>query len=155
MAKQIMRRTGSDNKYLHQDFHGALSAGIEYLHVNYGEDAVRQYLWQFAKTFYAPLTQALRSRGLVALQEHFSHIYDLEGGAVHITLSEAQLQIEVNACPAVMHMRNQGYPVARLFRETTDTVNRAICDLTPYAAELLAYDEWTGRSIQRFYRSEP
>ena len=41
MAKEVMRRQASDNPYLHRDFHGALSAGIEYLDRHYGEDAVR------------------------------------------------------------------------------------------------------------------
>ena len=154
MSKQIMHRKASDNQYLHQDFHGALSAGIEYLHEKYGEDAVREYLWQFARLFYAPLTEALEKRGLVALEEHFREIYDLEGGVVRFVLSEDELRIEVDACPAVTHMRGQGYPVARLFHETTNTVNRAICDGTPFAAELIEYDELTGRGIQRFYRRE-
>ena len=52
-------------------------------------------------------------------------------------------------------MRPRGYPVARLFRETTATVDRAICHQTPFAAELLEYDDATGRSVQRFYRSGP
>jgi len=154
MAKEIMRRTAGDNEYLHQDFHGALSAGIEYLHENYGEESVRQYLWQFARAFYAPLTEELKRRGLVALEEHFRKIYELEGGVVRFALSEDELRIEVDACPAVTHMRKQGYTVARLFRETTDTVNRAICHETPFDAELLEYDDQTGRGVQRFHRSE-
>lgn len=154
MAKQIMHRTASDNQYLHQDFHGALSAGIEYLHETYGEEAVRQYLWQFARSFYAPLTEALNSRGLVALEEHFRMVYDLEGGKLRFALSDNELRIEVEACPAVTHMRQHGYPVARLFRETTDTVNQAICDGTPFATELVEYDETTGRSLQRFHRRQ-
>ena len=77
-----------------------------------------------------------------------------KGASFTSHLSEHELRIEVEACPAVTHMRGQGYPVARLFRETTDTVNRAICDATPYAAELVEYDELTGRSVQRFYRRE-
>ena len=152
MAKEVMRRSATDNAYLHQDFHGALSAGIEFLHRQYGEEAVRDYLRQFARTFYAPLTQALRERGLEALREHFQRIYDLEGAACRITCSADELTLEVDACPAVTHMRAQGYPVARLFVETTRTVNEAICEGTPFAAELVAYDEETGRSIQRFYR---
>ncbi len=154
MAKQIIHRTADDNQYLHPDFHGALSVGIEYLHDNFGEDAVRRYLWQFAQTFYAPLTDALNDRGLVALEEHFRNIYQLEGGAAEFRMSGNELEIRVDACPAVTHMRKQGYPVARLFRETTDTVNQAICHQTPFAAELVQYDEQTGRSVQRFYRRE-
>ncbi len=154
MPKQIMHRDASDNQYLHQDFHGALSAGIEYLHEAYGEAAVRDYLWQFARSFYAPLTAALQKSGLDALQEHFVQLYALEGGQCCFACSTDELRIVVEACPAVMHMRAQGYPVARLFRETTETVNRAICAGTPFAAELVEYEEQTGRSVVRFYRRE-
>ncbi len=47
MARQVMRREASDNEYLHRDFHGALSAAIEYLDRRYGEEAVRSYLREF------------------------------------------------------------------------------------------------------------
>jgi len=139
---------------MHKDFHGALSAGLEYLESNFGEAAVREYLRQFASTFYAPLTADLKQRGLVALQEHFGSIYEEEGGKATITLDDDELRIEVEVCPAVSHMGKHGYPVARLFYETTKTVNETICEDTPYAAELVAYDDQTGRSIQRFYRRE-
>ena len=152
MTKETITRRAADNEYLHKDFHGALSVGLEYLENNYGERAVREFLHRFAATFHAPLTEALNRRGLIALKEYFAKLYDLEGGNVRITLSEDELSIEVDACPAVAHMREQGYTVARLFGETTRTVNEAICQSTPFAAQLVEYDEQTGRSIQRFYR---
>ncbi len=154
MASEIMHRAASDNAYLHKDFHGALSAGIEYLHETYGDEAVRQYLRQFARAFYSPLTHSLADRGLIALEEHFRKVYEIEGGAVRFERSASELRIEVEACPAVMHMREHGYSVARLFRETTESVNQAICEGTPFAAELVAYEEETGRSVQRFYRRD-
>ena len=152
MAKQTIRRTAANNVYLHKDFHGALSTGIEYLDQQYGPEAVRAYLRQFSSTFYAPLTQALQERGLSALQEHFERIYRLEGGKIQIAFSEDEMILEVEACPAVTHMRQHGYPVARLFYETTKTVDEAICEDTPFLSELLRYDEQTGRSTVRFYR---
>ena len=75
MAKETMRRHASDNPYLHRDFHGALSVGIEYLHERFGEDAVREYLRAFTRAYYAPLIEAVKSRGLAALGEHFERIY--------------------------------------------------------------------------------
>ena len=152
MAKEVMHRSAGDNAYLHRDFHGALSVGLEYLDEHYGEDAVREYLRQFALAFYAPLTDSLRRRGLVALVEHFHRVYDLEGGEIRFTLSDDELLVEVQACPAVAHMRKQGYPVARLFHETKAAVGKAICDGTAFDAELLEYDPDTGRSVQRFSR---
>ena len=152
MSKQVMRRTAADNVYLHKDFHGALSGGIEYLHKQCGAAAVREYLHDFARAYYAPLTRRLTQEGLSALREYFERIYADEGVAVDIVLTESEMVLKVPRCPAVTHMRAHDYPVARLFRETTATVNAAICEGTPFAAELVEYDEKTGRSVQRFYR---
>ena len=152
MPKEVMRRSASDNEYLHKDFHGALSCGIEYLHSNFGADAVRQYLREFALSFYAPLRASLKERGLPALREHFEKLYETEGGGVEFEDAPDELVVRVEACPAVQHMRAQGYPIARLFQETTRTVDQALCEDTPYVAELTEYDEETGRSVQRFFR---
>ena len=154
MPKEIMRRKAADNLYLHRDFHGALSGGIEYLHRRYGAESVRQYLRQFAAAFYRPLTEGLKKRGLVALKEYFERIYQLEGGGTHFDLSENELKITVDVCPAVTHLRKNNYPVAELFFETTGTVNETICEGTPFTAELLNYNPETGSNIQRFYRKE-
>jgi hypothetical protein len=152
MARQVMKRSASDNAYLHKDFHGALSGGIEYLHEKFGEQAVRDYLRQFTLSFYAPLREELKRRGLAALKDHFEKLYRIEEGEASFALSDDELVIRVAACPAVTHMRRHNYPVARLFHETTRTVNEALCEGTPYAAELLEYEPETGRSVQRFYR---
>jgi hypothetical protein len=150
--KEVMRRQASDNVYFHPDFHGALSGGIEYLHETYGEGVVRDYLREFTLSYFAPLRKALLANGLIALKDHFEAIYRLEGAAVQFDFSPDELTIRVPACPAVRHMRERGYPVARLFHETTRTVNEALCEDTPFAAELMEYDPQTGRSVQRFSR---
>jgi len=152
MARETMSRKGSDNVYLHKDFHGALSAGIDYIDRNFGEEAVREYLRRFVRSFYAPLIEDVKQRGLVALREHFEEVYAIEGGEVKIECSDTELVIRVAACPAVKHMREHGYTVARLFVETTRTVNEALCEGTPFTAELLEYDDETGRNVQRFTR---
>ena len=155
MPKEVMRRHASDNEYLHKDFHGALSAGIDYLEETCGPDAVTDYLHGFARTFYLPLTRDLCERGLVALKEHFERIYRLEGGDIDVSMTDDEITISVAACPAVAHMQKHGHTVARLFHETTAAVNAAICEGTPFDAELLEYDPKTGRSVQRFYRRQP
>ena len=154
MAKETITRRASDNEYLHKDFHGALSAGIEYLDAQYGPQAVRQYLRRFARSFYSPLTEQIRRRGLEALREHIEAVYRREGGQVRITAGDDEMLVEVQACPAVTHMRQHGYAVARLFHETIGTVHRAICEGTEFDAELVSYDKQTGRSVQRFFRRE-
>ena len=152
MAEEILDRRASDNEYLHKDFHGALSVGIQYVDEHYGEEAVRRYLRQFTTTYYAPLINDVRVRGLVALQEHFEALYHDEDSEAEIRGNEDELLIHVRQCPAVTHMREHSYPVARLFEETTRTVNEAFCERTPFASELLNYDPVSGAGTQRFYR---
>ncbi len=155
MAKRVMRREASDNPYLHKDFHGALSVGIDYLQENFGEEAVREYLWDFTNAYFAPLKTEIKQRGLSALKEYFQELYEKEGGEVQITLNDDELVIRVAACPAVTHMRQHGYAVANMFYETTKTVNEALVAGTDFAAELVEYDDETGHSVQRLYRRQP
>ena len=155
MVKEIVRRSAADNVYLHKDFHGALSTGLAYLEDRFRAAAVRDYLRQFALAFYAPLTLAINERGLVALREHLERIYALEGGQICITCAEDEMLLEVEACPAVMHMQQQRYAVASLFYETSKTVYAAICEDTPFVSEWLRYDEKSGRSAVRFCRRQP
>lgn len=147
-----MDRRAADNKYLHKDFHGSMSIGIAYLEKQFGEEAVREYLRRFTRTFYAPLREELTRRGLPALRDHFEKLYAVEESAAHIELQDDVLTVTVEQCPAVAHLRAHGYLVARLFHETTRTVNETLCESTPYQAELLAYDSQTGAGIQRFSR---
>jgi hypothetical protein len=152
MPKEIMRRRAADNPYLHKDFHGALSCGIQYLHDRYGAESVRDYLRQFTDAWHAPLKAALRERGLAAVAEYVTRIYETEGADFAVEGGGEELVLRVAACPAVMHMREHGYPVADLWIETTRTVYDRLCEGTPFAFELVEYEEATGRSVQRFSR---
>lgn len=152
MPTETMRRRAADNPYLHKDFHGALSCGIQYLDDHYGPDAVREYLRRFTDAFHHPLKAALRSRGLVPLADHIHRIYALEGVEVGIDLAPGELVVHVDACPAMSHMRAHGYPVADLWVETTRTVYSRLCEDTPYDFELSAYDDATGAATLRFTR---
>ena len=153
--KEVMVRSAADNAYMHKDFHGALSRALIYLQECYGDEAVRDYLRQFARSFHAPLTQAVKERGLIALKEHYEHIYAIEGGAVSITLGDDELIMSTSANPAVIYLREHNQPVAPLFDETIRTVNAAICEGTPYTAVVLSYDEVTGGCAVRFARRQP
>ncbi len=152
MAKLKIDRQASDNTYLHKDFHSALNTGLEYLETHYSEQAVRDYLRQFTLAWYAPLTKSLREKGLSVLREHYERIFALEGGVAEFHETPDDLQIDVHENPAVTHMRAQKIAISPLFVETVRTVGKTLCENTPFDAELLHYDETTGRYTQRFYR---
>ena len=140
----------SDNEYLHKDFHGALRVGIEFIREKYGEDAVKEYLSDFAHSYLKSLTEEINLRGLNAIKDYYENIYKIEDGDVEFQITEDELLIKVKECPAVMHMKANNYSVSKSWIETIRTVNEAICDNTRYKAELLEYNVDTGASIQRF-----
>lgn len=150
-----MKRQASDNAYRHKDFHGALNQALIYLEQNFGAGAVREYLHQFARAFYSPLTGEIKERGLKALKTYLENLYSLEGAKFSIRCSPDELILSVDACPAVGHIRKMGLPVSRHFDETARTVNSAICEGTGYEFELLEYDPESGRRVERYSRSRP
>lgn len=152
MSKRIMRRSAADNEYLHPDFHCALNRGLLYLEEHFGAEAVREYLRRFAREYYAPLNRALREEGLEALRRHIERIYAVEKAEVDISCGDDEMTVRIPWCPAVRRMRERGETVSPLFAETTRTVNEAICEKTPFQAELLEYDADTGAAVQRFSR---
>ena len=154
MPRQVMDRRASENEYLHRDFHGALSSALIYLEDRFGPEAVNEYLAGFARNFYEPLREQLRSEGLPAVAERLRHVYAEEGAQVRIELAKDELVARVDTCPAVAHMRKQGYEVSPLWHETLNAVNEAICEGSDYAFELLEYEPSTGASVCRFFRRE-
>jgi hypothetical protein len=151
-----MVRKASDNKYLHKDFHNHMNLGIEYLRINYGEEAVREYLVEFANAFYKPLKDKINENGLIELEKYFTDIYEKEEALKDIMFegSQDELVIRIKRCPAITHMHNSKVEVSPLYYETILTVNNTIVEGTPFAFELISYDEEDGASIQRFYRKE-
>lgn len=153
MPKERMDVKASDNEYLHKDFHGAMSTGIQYLEDKHGPDAVLEYMQQLAVNCYGKLTEDIKQRGLQAIRDHYQRIYDLESGVVEFEQSSDQLVMTVKKCPAVSHMVENNYPVAGMFVETQRALNAAICNNTGYAAELLSYDDATGACVLKFSKT--
>jgi hypothetical protein len=154
MGKKVMSRKAADNEYLHKDFHGAMSCALEYLEKNYGEEAVREYLKKFTRSFYAPLIKDLKERGLTAIKEHSEKIYRIEGGDIEIIFKDNELILNVHKCPVVTYLREKDMKIAPLFYETTKTVNETLCEDTLFKTEFINYDYKTGGNIQKFTRRD-
>lgn len=138
---------------VHKDFHGALSYGIRFLAERYGEEQMRTFLHRLGATVYKPLVEAMQQRGLPAMQEHLEGIFRAEGGDVESEMDGNTLVFHVHRCPAIQHMKDQGYDIAPHFCEHTRIVNEAICGDAGYACSV-EYDQEAGQCVQRFWRAE-
>ena len=150
MKKLLMRRKASDNIYYHPDFHSALNIAIDYLEKNHGKSAVKEYLQQFASSYYNPLTESIRKQGLSALKKYLKDLYKKENGDIDIVYSKDAMTVLIKRCPAILHIKKKGGQPAKSFSETTKTVYETILKGTEYEFKMLNYDKKTGRALLTF-----
>ena len=136
---------------VHKDFHGAFSYGIQFIMQSYGMDGLRAYLEKLADTVYAPLVKALDVEGLSALRDHWERIFTLEGGKFELRDEGDVLVLDVHECPAIAHLKRQGYTIDPNFCEHTRILNEAICKRAGYQSSV-EYDQQAGRCVQRFWK---
>ncbi len=136
---------------VHKDFHGALSYGLQFVENSYGPEGMHDFLTGLAQGVYKILCEDLRVRGLDALRDHWKAVFEMEGGEYEMHLEENTLVLVVKRCPAVSHMKEQGYAIATHYCEHTRIVNEAVCAAAGYAAAV-EYDQDAGFCIQRFWR---
>ena len=111
MEPLIMDIRAEDNKYLHKDFHITGDNGLLYVGEKFGDNGVREYLYQFTKAFYVPLFEAYKKEGLKALLDHQKNLYEQEEmpEVFHAELTDDELTITIDKCPAVTFMKSRGY----------------------------------------------
>ena len=145
MAKQVMDRKASDNKYLHKDFHVTLDIGIDYIGKHYGEDAVKEYLIRFADAYYRPMS-------LSELEAYFLHIYAEEERPEVLQTSRENgvLTVEISECPAMSFMRSIGHEPSEWYKYTTSVLYAEIARICGMTFELVRFDEKTGAAILKF-----
>ena len=149
MNKELkMVRKASDNKYLHKDFHNILNIGLNYVKDKYGDEAVKEYIRQIALTYYAPLKDEIRKKGLDAIEAHIKDVYEKEEWIDHVSFARlrTRLTVSIDECPGVSHIKKSGGQVSPLYIQTTKTLYETICESTKYEFELISYDEKSGKA---------
>ena len=152
MTKKSITQRASDNEYFHKDFHIALNYGIEYLYENLGENAVDEYLMQFANNYHVSLKKSLSTIGLAAIQKHYEKIFKIEGATFDMNISKDKLTIHLHASIAVMHIKENGHLVAPAYEKTVSVVNQEVCRNTPYDCNMTDYNQDNGAYKIHFFK---
>ena len=140
-----------DNEYLHRDFHGALCYTIKYLDDKFGHDATAEYLRQVGRTYFAPLSEKLKTDGLAALEDHWRNIFGTEGGKWSLDYDGDTLVLTVDECPAVAHIKATGHLYTDRFCVSTVIVNETICVDAGYKCSC-QYEPGVGKCVQKFWK---
>ncbi len=149
---KVLDCKASDNVYMHKDFHGGLCYSIKYVDEVYGEDATKDFLMQVGHTYFAPLSERLKSEGLKALEQHWRKTFTDEGGSFDLRYADGTLVLEVQKCPAVAHLKECNQFVTERFCETTVVVNEAICRSAGYECSC-TYEPGKGQCVQKFWKA--
>ena len=154
MEKLHIERKASDNKYLHRDFHVSADNGITYVGENYGDDAVIEFLTQYAKSFYSLLVKEVKEKGLKALEDDFINVYKKEEWTeyLHTVLTEDCLTVTVDKCPAVTFMKSIGHTPSKWYKQTTYTTYKVLADMCNLDFVVNYYSEEDGSTEFVFKR---
>jgi hypothetical protein len=153
--KLYIERKASDNKYLHRDFFVTSDIGISYVGENYGDDAVIEYLEQYAKSYYKLLVKEVINKGLVALKDYFVTIYKKEEWEenVQIILDKNVLTVKTLKCPAVTYMKSVGHVPSKWYKQTVYTVYGVLAKECGLDFEVKYYSEIDG-SMEIVFRGD-
>ena len=148
MAKFIMDRRAGDNKYLHRDFHKTADCGLKYVGENYGDQGVLEYITDYTLSFYKPLIEDIKNRGLIALKENLEKIYIAEEAldALDVTLTENAISVNIKYCPAITYFNSENYKPCKWYHHTNTTIYEIIAKQSGYNFTLLSYDQNTGKA---------
>ena len=152
---KIDRKAG-DNKYLHRDFHVTADIGLSYVGEHYGMDGVKEYLTDFAKSYYLLLANEVKEKGLIAIEDYLKKIFLAEERIEYLTtnLDGNTLNVKISKCPAIEFFKEIGHPVSKWYGETTKTVYAVLAQMAGLKFDLKYYNDSDGSAEYDFIKGE-
>ena len=140
---KIIDMKSEDNKYLHRDFHLSGDLALKYCGDKFGSDAVTAFITDYAKYYYAPVIEKIKSGGLSIIEEWIKGVYEVEEASelLHTELSENSLTVTVDKSPVIEYMRSLNQAPSEYYIEETRTLYRVIAEECGYKFELEYYNE--------------
>ena len=105
------------------DFYFAVNAMFRHLHDRYGKQVLIDYWRRLGREYYAGRTGKWRAGGLAEVARDWEVYFQAEPGAqVRVTKSDDAVQLDVDVCPAIRHLRDCGRDIVPYFCEHCDHV---------------------------------
>ena len=146
---QCMHRNASDNEYYHPHFHVGLSIGLNYVGENHGEDGVREVLSNYVNRVVRPLMGEVTLSNIEKMIQQ-DYIKEKSLDVLTTKLTDKELLVSVDKCPAVTFMNDHGTSPSRWYRYATIGVMEELAKLADCTFILDSYDDQTGACAYRF-----
>lgn len=134
---------------LHRDFHASILDGVNYVRDNFGEDALREVLFNTGTKVYRTLHEKLVSGDPSELLAWWRYYMDREGADYTLEETDDGAVLTVRSCPALKHLENRNVPGGKGLCAATRILNEAFCDGSPYE---IALEETGDRSCRQVLR---
>lgn len=96
------------------DFYFATNATFRFLIARLGLEGWRRYLGDLGRGYFEPVNRAWRAGGLPAVARYWRDFFAAEPGAeVEVRESADRVEVHVNVCPAIKHLRAGGREIVR------------------------------------------
>ena len=132
------------------DFYFAINATFRFILKRFGTKGLRQYWTDLGKTYFAPVSAAWKRGGLVAVAAYWKAFFAAEPGAeVKVTCGQDSVQLEVEVCPAIRHLRANQRDIVPCFCHHCYFVSEAMADAAGLTVRI---EGGNGSCRQTFYR---
>jgi len=146
--KQQMLRYESGGE-LHRDFHASILDGVNYVRDNYGDEALREVLFETGTKVYKTLHEKLVAGDPSELIAWWRYYMDREGADYTLEEMDGGAVLTVRDCPALKHLKNRKIEGGKMLCTATRILNEAFCSDSPYEIML---EETGTRSCRQVLR---
>ena len=137
---------------LHRDFHASILDGANYVRSNYGEEALREVLFNTGTKVYKTLHEKLVAGDPSELIAWWRYYLDREGSDYTLEETATGAVLTVKDCAALKHLENRKIPDGKGLCAVTRILNEAFCSGSPYEIVL---EETGDHSCRQVLRQKP
>jgi hypothetical protein len=134
---------------LHRDFHASILDGANYVRDNYGEEALREVLFETGTKVYRTLHEKLVAGDKSELLAWWRYYMDREGADYTLEETDGGATLTVRDCPALRHLENRKIPGGKGLCAVTRILNEAFCSGSPFEIVLEETGERSCRQVLR------
>ena len=147
-TKEILRYASGGE--LHPDFHASILDGANYVRDNYGDEALREVLFETGTKVYKTLHEKLVAGNPSELIAWWRYYMDREGTDYSLEETADGAILTVKDCPALKHLENRKIGGGKMLCTATRILNEAFCSNSPYEITL---EETGDRSCRQVLRT--
>ena len=146
-AENVLRyRSGGE---LHRDFHASILDGANYVRDNYGEDALREVLFNTGTKVYRTIHEKLAAGDPSELIAWWRYYLDREGTDYSLEETTDGAVLTVKDCAALKHLEARKIPGGKGLCAATRILNEAFCSGSPYEIGLEEMGDFSCRQVLR------